>query len=117
MSNNPGDVSLRKPDADSSSSGDEDDNGGALISLSDLPADKFKTLMGGNLPPAWHAQQLQRVRNNRFTALVDLGEALPDAPPEPKLKHWIPGWGSSFWGIYLNLVCRSLFSCSIKRQK
>jgi hypothetical protein len=65
--------------------------------------------MGDDLPPAWHERQLQLGGRNRFDTLIDMGEALPDGPPEPKPKQWIPSWGSSFWDIYANKVCFLFF--------
>jgi hypothetical protein len=65
--------------------------------------------MGDDLPPAWHERQLQLGGRSRFDTLIDMGEALPDGPPEPKPKQWIPSWGSSFWDIYANKVCFLFF--------
>jgi len=46
--------------------------------------------MVDKLPPAWHAHRLQGFDSNCFSTLVDLGDALPGMPEEPKLQQWIP---------------------------
>ena len=73
-------------------SGDEDETGGAL--LNPYNPNGSPNSMKDDLPPAWHAKQL-----NPFAVLGDYGE---DLPAESKLQQWIPPMSSSFWNIYVN---------------
>jgi len=86
---------------DLSYSADDDEPGGVLLTLAD-DSKASNTLMGDDLPPAWHERQLQGLATNRFTTLMDLGEALPGVPQDPKPKQWIPSFENSFWDLYMN---------------
>lgn len=56
------------------------------------------TTMQDNLPPPWHAAQL-----NPYAVLqADNDEEAAALAEEPKPKQWIPGMDNAFWDVYAN---------------
>lgn len=68
--------------------------------------------MSDTLPPAWHAQQLQRPpainTRNPFSALANIGESDvhggggSGSEEEVRDQQWLPNAESSFWDPYVN---------------
>jgi poly(A)-specific ribonuclease len=92
--------------ADSSSSDSESTSGGgAPINLTSPSTTNgqshsaFKlTSLTDNLPPAWHAKQL-----NRYAVLQhDNNEEAEAEAEEPNPKQWIPSMRNAFWDAYVN---------------
>ena len=80
---------------DAGISGDEDETGGA--SLNPSIDGQAQLSMKDNMPPDWHARQL-----NPYSVLENLGEDDPKVDIEPRSKQWIPSFANSFWDIYVN---------------
>jgi poly(A)-specific ribonuclease len=77
----------------------DDDVGGVTLNVPDTDGGFFSDSDSGeaNVPPAWHAMQL-----NRFTVLPDGVDGDPKASASVKPSPFIPPLKSSFWDAYVN---------------